>query len=30
MIIEKVEPKENIIDAPFRMQIANLAYDNFL
>ncbi len=30
MIIEKVEPKENIIDAPFRMQVANLAYDNFL
>lgn len=30
MIIEKVEPKENIADAPFRMQVANLAYDNFL
>lgn len=30
MIIEKVPPRENIADAPFRMQIANLAYDNFL
>lgn len=30
MIIEKVHPKENSAESKFRMQIANLAYDNFL
>nr|MDD3720256.1 translational GTPase TypA [Candidatus Gracilibacteria bacterium] len=30
MIIEKVHPRENTADTKFRMQIANLAYDNFL
>lgn len=29
-IIEKVEEKENVKENAFRMQIANLAYDNFL
>lgn len=30
MIAEKVTPRENSVTAKFRMQIANLAYDNFL
>jgi predicted membrane GTPase involved in stress response len=30
MIIEKVEEKENSAESKLRMQIANLAYDNFL
>lgn len=28
-ILERVEPKENNAEKPFRMQIANLAYDSF-
>ena len=30
MIMEKVEEEENDITKPFRMQVANLGYDNFL
>jgi predicted membrane GTPase involved in stress response len=30
MIMEKVKEAPNDISKPFRMQVANLAYDNFL
>ncbi len=30
MIMEKVEEAENDVEKPFRMQVANLGYDNFL
>jgi GTP-binding protein TypA/BipA len=29
LILEKVQPRENDVTKPFRMQIANLAYDSF-
>ncbi|MBP7822774.1 translational GTPase TypA [Candidatus Gracilibacteria bacterium] len=30
MILEKVQPRENDATKPFRMQVANLAYDSFM
>jgi predicted membrane GTPase involved in stress response len=30
MIMEKVTEAPNDVEKPFRMQVANLAYDNFL
>jgi len=30
MIIEKVPEAPNELEKPFRMQVANLVYDNFL
>jgi len=30
MILERVQPRENDAEKPFRMQIANLAYDSFM
>lgn len=30
MILERVQPRENDAEKPFRMQVANLAYDSFM
>jgi len=29
-ILENVKPADSNVEAPFRMQVANLDYDNFL